>query len=64
MKAAIAGALRDAGAPLLSYYAIAVAVPVLNGARFDGAFFEHVGFVVVVPLVLVTSIGVVRGWPR
>ena len=36
MKAAIVHAFAEAGAPLAFYYAIAVAVPVLNGAPSTG----------------------------
>ena len=64
MRAAIAGAFRGASAPLAWYYAIAVAVPVLNGAPLDRPFFEHVAFVLVVPPVVVTLAGLVRGLVR
>jgi hypothetical protein len=65
VKAAIVHALAEAGAPLALYYAIAVAVPVLNGASWDGVFFEHVACVVAAPplLVMLAEIGrtLVRG---
>jgi hypothetical protein len=50
-------AFRSAFAPLLWYYAIAVAVPVLNGATIDRPFLEHVAFVIAVPLVLIALAG-------
>jgi hypothetical protein len=55
MKSAIAGALGRAARPLVFYYGIAVAVPVLNGATLDREFLEHVAFVVVVPLAIVMA---------
>ena len=65
MKAAIVHAFAEAGAPLAFYYAIAVAVPVLNGAPIDRPFLEHVAFVVAAPplLVMLAEIGrtLVRG---
>jgi hypothetical protein len=60
VTASIGRAFRDAAAPLACYYAVAVVVPVLNGARVDGLFVEHVAFVVAVPAVLVTLVGLVR----
>lgn len=60
MKGSIARAFREASAPLASYYAIAVAVPVLNGASVDKLFVEHVAFVVAIPTVLVALVGLVR----
>ena len=48
---------RPALAPLAWYYAIAAAVPLLNGATLDAAFLEHVAFVFAVPLVLVATAG-------
>jgi hypothetical protein len=60
MKTALAGAFGRAAAPLCWYYAIAVAVPVLNGAPLDGAFLEHVFFVVAVPLALLAAAGVTK----
>ena len=64
MKAAIAGTLRGASAPLAWYYAIAVAVPVLNGAPLDRPFLEHAAFVLVVPPVVVALVGLFRGLGR
>jgi len=57
MMAAIARAFGRASRPLAFYYGIAVAVPVLNGGTFDRLFLEHVAFVLVVPLVIVTAAG-------
>ena len=59
MKAAIGRAFRDASAPLAWYFAIAVAVPVLNGASVDRRFLEHVAFVVAIPSLLVVLVGLV-----
>jgi len=54
----MARAFRGAAAPLLSYYAISVVVPLLNGAGVEGApFLEHVCFVLLVPLVLIAATG-------
>jgi hypothetical protein len=64
MRASIGGTLRDAAAPLFFYYAVAVAVPVLNGASLDRAFFEHVAFVVAVPPVVIALAAIVRGLVR
>jgi len=64
MKAAIASTFRGASAPLSWYYAIAVAVPILNGAPLDRPFLEHVAFVLVVPPVVVTLAGLFRGLRR
>ena len=67
MKAAMARAFRGAAAPLLSYYAISVVVPLLNGAGARGVpFLEHVCFVLLVPpvLIVVTGLKVPRGGPR
>jgi hypothetical protein len=67
MKAAMARAFRGAAAPLLSYYAISVVVPLLNGAGAQGVpFLEHVCFVLLVPpvLIVVTGLRVPRGGPR
>jgi hypothetical protein len=66
MKAPIARAFRGAWTPLLWYYAIAVVVPLLNGAASrDTLFFEHTVFVLLVPVVLVVllSMGALRRAP-
>jgi hypothetical protein len=64
----MARAFRGAAAPLLSYYAISVIVPLLNGAGSQAApFFEHVCFVVLVPPLLIVITGLkisTRGGPR
>jgi hypothetical protein len=49
------GVLRQAMAPLAWYYAIALGVPVANGATLDAAFLEHAAFVFAVPLLLVAA---------
>jgi hypothetical protein len=68
MKAALARAFRGAAAPLLSYYAISVVVPLLNGAGARGMpFLEHVCFVLLVPPVLIVITGLKaspKGGPR
>jgi hypothetical protein len=62
MKAPVARALRGASTPLLWYYAIAVVVPLLNGAASrDTLFVEHTAFVLLVPVVLVTVVGLLTG---
>ena len=54
MKTSIARAFRGASAPLLCYYAIAVGVPLANGAAArDAPFLEHVCFVLLVPPFLI-----------
>ena len=55
MMAATVGAFGRAWRPLVFYYGIAVAVPVLNGATLDREFLEHVAFVVAVPLAIVMA---------
>jgi hypothetical protein len=57
VRATLGDVFRRAAAPLSWYYAIAVAVPVLNGAALDGAFLEHAAFVVAVPAAIVTLAG-------
>lgn len=68
MKGPIPRAFRGASTPLLWYYAIAVVVPLLNGAASrDALFFEHTAFVLLVPVVLVTVVGLlsrIRAGPR
>jgi len=68
VKAAMARAFRGAAAPLLSYYAISVVVPLLNGGGGRAApFLEHVCFVLLVPPVLIIITGLKaspRGGPR
>jgi hypothetical protein len=62
MKAPVTRALRGASTPLLWYYAIAVVVPLLNGAASrDTLFVEHTAFVLLVPVVLVTVVGLLTG---
>lgn len=64
MRTAMARAFRGAAAPLLSYYAVCVVVPLLNGgAARAGPFFEHVCLVLLVPpvLVVITSLRIRGG---
>ena len=57
MKAPMARAFGGAATPLLWYYAIAIVVPLLNGAASrDALFFEHTAFVLLVPVVLVAIV--------
>ena len=68
MKGPMARAFGGAATPLLWYYAIAVVVPLLNGAAArDAQFFEHTAFVLLVPVVLVTVVGLlsrIKDGPR
>jgi hypothetical protein len=64
MRAAVARAFHGAAAPLAWYYAIAVAVPILNGAPLDRSFLEHVAFVLAVPPGVITLVGLLRGLAR
>jgi hypothetical protein len=68
MNAPIARAFRGASTPLLWYYAVAIVVPLLNGAASrDTLFVEHTAFVLMVPVVLVTVVGLlmrIRAGPR
>ena len=57
MKAPMARAFGGAATPLLWYSAIAIVVPLLNGAASrDALFLEHTAFVLLVPVVLVTVV--------
>jgi len=68
MKASMARAFRGAAAPLLCYYAIAVVVPLANGAALrDAPFLEHVCFVLLVPpvLIMITRLRIsIKAGPR
>lgn len=64
MRAAVARVFQGAAAPLAWYYAIAVAVPVLNGAPVDRSFLEHIAFVLAVPPGVITLVGLLRGLVR
>jgi hypothetical protein len=68
MKAPTGRAFGGAATPLLWYYAIAVVVPLLNGAASrDAQFFEHTSFVLLVPVVLVMVVALlsrIRAGPR
>jgi hypothetical protein len=58
MRQAIARSLRRAATPLLWYYAVAIVVPVANGAGTGAGFVEHAAFVLVLPLVFIALAGV------
>jgi len=64
----MARAFGGAATPLLWYYAIAVVVPLLNGAASrDALFLEHTAFVLLVPVALVTVVGLlsrIKDGPR
>ena len=38
--------------PLLSYLAMTIAVPILNGAPVDAAFLEHAALAITIPLIV------------
>jgi exosortase K len=45
--------------PLLAYWAMTLGIPLLNGARREGApFLEHSLFVILTPLILILPIGI------
>lgn len=53
-RAKLAHAFRRAALPLLSYYAVTIALPLANGAAQSGAAFtEHALVVLLVPLVVI-----------
>jgi hypothetical protein len=53
-RAKLAHAFRRTALPLLSYYAITIALPLANGAAQSGAAFtEHALVVLLVPLVVI-----------
>ncbi len=59
MGQAIARSFRRVATPLLWYYAVAIAVPVANGAAGNGTgFVEHATFVLVLPLVFIVLAGI------
>jgi hypothetical protein len=60
MRVFAGAASGRAARPLACYYAIALAVPVLNGATIDAAFLEHAAFVLAVPLAAVTGAAGIR----
>jgi hypothetical protein len=57
VRSAIAGAFRRAAGPLAWYYAVVVAVPVLNGRPLEGALLEHAAFALAVPALIVAAAG-------
>jgi hypothetical protein len=47
--------------PLFIYYAVTVGIPIVNGSYKHGAsFWEHFGFVLVLPLILVVPLVLTR----
>lgn len=60
--------LRWSSFPLLVYYAITLGLPLLNGAFRQPEFWEHLTFVLLIPLVFVIPFGgflfVRRTWPH
>lgn len=46
-------AFRRAAVPLASYYAVTLALPLVNGAASSGAFIAHALVVLVVPLIAI-----------
>jgi hypothetical protein len=55
------GLFRQTFWPLLFYYATTLGIPIANGAYRQGAdFWEHAGFVLVTPLLLVLPLAAVR----
>jgi hypothetical protein len=49
----VAHAFRRTALPLVSYYAVTLALPLANGAAQSGAFVEHALVVLVVPPVAI-----------
>jgi uncharacterized membrane-anchored protein len=49
--------------PLISYYALTLAIPLANGAAGGSNFLEHAAFVLAVPLVVVGILAVWRMAP-
>ena len=49
----IARAFRRTAVPLVSYYAVTLALPLANGAARSGAFVEHALAVLVVPPIVI-----------
>ena len=46
--------------PLVIYYAMTLGVPLVNGSFHRAGFWEHVGFVIMMPLIIVLPVLVVR----
>jgi hypothetical protein len=56
-RAKLAHAFHRTALPLLSYYAVTIAVPLANGAAQSGAAFtEHALVVLLVPLVVIVFV--------
>ena len=70
LRMTVAHAFRRTALPLVSYYAITLAVPLANGAAQSGAFVGHALVVLIVPPVAIVLVCVVhasarafaRGW--
>lgn len=44
--------MKRLATPLMSYLAITVAVPILNGAPMDAAFLDHASLAITIPLII------------
>lgn len=56
-RASLATALRRVALPLGCYYAVAIALPLANGAAQSGAaFVDHALIVLIVPLLLIVLV--------
>jgi hypothetical protein len=63
--AGLAHAFRRVALPLVSYYAVTLALPLANGATLSGAFMEHALVVLIVPPVaIMLACAVHRGCAR
>jgi hypothetical protein len=60
----VARAFRRTALPLVSYYAITLAVPLANGAAQSAAFVSHALVVLVVPPVAIVLVCVVHAMAR
>jgi hypothetical protein len=58
-----AGRLRRAALPLGSYYAVAIGLPLINGAPWSAAFLAHAFVVLLVPLVLIALASIMAPEP-
>ena len=41
--------------PLVIYYAMTLGVPIVNGSFYRAGFWEHFGFVIALPLIIVAA---------
>ncbi len=44
--------------PLVSYLAITILVPILNGAPTDAAFLEHAALAITLPLIITVTLSI------